>query len=102
MSKITEKSPIWTTDLKTFKGLVAGSTSLAEIIRKLGLKASGNYKTLKSRLKKDNVDVSHIKLGLESNKGRKFSSANKTPLNEVFCDNSKYLGGGKGLKRFVF
>lgn len=102
MRKINEKSPIWMVDLEKFKEIVVSSNSLAEIIRKLGLKASGNYKTLKSRIKKDNVDISHIKLGLESNKGRIFSSSSKTPLNEIFCINSSYLGGGKGLKKFAF
>lgn len=98
MSRINEKSAIWQVDLNTFTAIVQNSKSLAEIIRSLGLKASGNYKTLKTRLKKDSIDFSHIKLELESNKGRKFSPNNRTPLESVFCINSSYLGGGKGLK----
>ncbi len=100
MRKYTTKSEIWKIDFESFSEIVQTSNSLAEIIRKCGLKASGNYKTLKSRIKKEGIDISHIALGLESNKGRKFdiSPKNKLPLNEILIENSLYLGGGRNLK----
>lgn len=59
MRKYTTKSEIWKIDFESFSDIVQTSKSLAEIIRKCGLKASGNYKTLKSRIKKEGLDISH-------------------------------------------
>ena len=51
--------------------IVLDHNSLAEILRYFGLHVgAGNYKTLKNRLKKDNINYSHIKLGLDSNRGK--------------------------------
>jgi hypothetical protein len=102
MSSSTSKSIIFKHDSVSFKSIVASSQTLAEIIRKLGMKASGNYKTLKRRLEKENIDISHIKLGLNTNKGRKLQPTNIIPLKDIFCMDSKYYGGGRGLKNHVF
>ena len=49
----------------------------------------GNYKTVKNRCEEENIDISHIKLGLNSNKGRKFF-VEKTPINELLVKNSNF------------
>lgn len=96
-------SKIWTLNRDEFQQLIHDSISLADALRKLNINPTGNYKILKARIKQDNIDISHIKLGLDSNTGRTFQVApkNKMPLAMVLSENSTYLGGGKGLKNHI-
>ena len=58
---------------ENFAVLCKKSKSLAEIIRVFGIGAeAGNYKTIKARIMEDEIDISHIQLGLRSNDGRRF------------------------------
>ena len=100
MRTYATKSEIWKIDTESFSEIVKTSNSLAEMIRKCGLKASGNYKTLKSRIEKENLSINHISLGLDCNKGRKWNvdPKNKLPLEEILVEKSTYLGGGRNLK----
>jgi len=83
-------SIIWKISLEELKKIVIKSNSMASIIRHFGLAiASGNYKTLKKRLNESNIDYSHIKLGLDSNKNRIFPRRS-IPLEEVMIKNSTY------------
>ena len=67
------KSPIWKSPKDEILSIVKSSNSIAEILRHFGLRnIGGNYLTLKKRLQEDGIDYSHIKLGLKSNRGRKF------------------------------
>jgi len=86
-------SIIWKIPLEEFKKIVKSSNSLADILKHFGfVLASGNYKTLKKRLNEDNINYSHIPLGLNSNRNRKFPSR-AIPLKEVMIKNSTYDRG---------
>jgi len=76
-----------TTELSS---ITAGSMTLSEILRKVGLsnKGTGNFTTLKKVLRSRNIDFSHIVLGQNSNKGKKFLHARKKPLAELLVKNS--------------
>jgi len=66
-------SPIWKMSNDDFASLCKKSKSVAEIIRACGIEAeAGNYKTVNARIVQDKIDISHIKLGLNSNRGRRF------------------------------
>lgn len=66
-------SPIWKLSKEDFDTLCRKHFSMASIIRSFGLEAeAGNYNTLKRRIKEDGIDISHIKMGLDSNRGRRF------------------------------
>lgn len=93
-----KKSLVWKVSAEELQQIIYSCETLADILRKLNLKPSGNYKTLKTRLNSEKFDFSHIKLGLDTNKGRKLGSTNKIPLNQILVENSTYLGGGRTLK----
>lgn len=66
-------SPINKISRDEFEKICKSNETLADIIREFGLSAeAGNYVTLKRRIKKDRIDISHIKLGLSSNRNRVF------------------------------
>ncbi len=80
---------------ETLTSIVNSSKSIAEIIRGCEMISSGaSYKILKKRLDEDQIDYSHIKLGLGSNKGRRFlSNKNKIPISKILIENSSYNRG---------
>ncbi len=83
-------SIIWSIPKEEFQKVVTKNDSLASILRHFKLVLSkGNYKTLKTRLEEDKIDYSHIPLGINSNKGRKFPSK-AFPLEDVMVKNSSY------------
>jgi hypothetical protein len=86
-----KRSIIWITPIEEFNIIVATSQTLAEILRRLGIAAkAGNYKTLKSRLKTENINVGHLAIGrLDANKGRKISR-DLIPLSNVLIEHSLY------------
>jgi len=93
MKKRKRTSPIWKIPKDKFEELVKKSNSIAEVIRFFGFaNASGYYKMIKKRCNEDKIDYSHIKLGLNSNKGRKFPQR-KIPLEEILIKNSIYNRG---------
>lgn len=85
-------SIIWKIPKSELFEIVQRETSLARIIKHFGLNASSNYKTLKRRLNEENIDYSHIPLGVGSNKGRLIPKTLK-PLKEVMIKNSTYDRG---------
>ncbi len=90
-------SIIWKIPIDELKKIVSSCDSMASVVRHFGFAiASGNYKTLKKRLDEEDIDYSHIKLGLNNNKGRRFVSR-AFPLEEVMIENSTY--SRKELKR---
>lgn len=86
------KSKVWAVDRDELAKLVANSTTLSSVLKALGLttKGTSNFHSLKKRLEEDNIDYHHIKLGLDSNKGRKFPSSKKIPLEKILVENSSY------------
>lgn len=82
-----KQSIIYSMPTEEFKKLVELSKTLGEILRHFGLSnKGGNSKTLKKRMDKDNIDYSHIKLGVGSTAG--FSFKPKKPIEELFIVNS--------------
>lgn len=64
------------------------SFSYAQVLRKMNMSGGGSQNTLKKRIQKDNIDVSHFK-GQAWNKGLKTGiNKEKYSLEEVFVKNS--------------
>ncbi len=83
-------SPVWSISKKELEVIVKDSDSLSSILKYFGLNwTGGNHRTLKKRLNEEEIDYSHIKLGANCNKGRKFPSK-AIPLEEVMIENSTY------------
>jgi hypothetical protein len=77
-------------DSERLRDVVKKSSSIAEIIRLLGITQTGSsYRVLRSRLDEDGIDYSHIPRGRGSNKGRKFDR-DSIPLSEVMRRGSDY------------
>lgn len=96
------KSIIWNLNSEQFQKLCQEKSSLAEILRHFDLRTgAGNYKTLKRRIKKENIDISHITLGVGSNKNRVFLHKRKTKDEalELFVENSK--SATKEIKKYI-
>jgi len=85
-------SVIWTTSKEELERIVKQNSSLTGVLRHFNLKNGNNFGTLKQRLVEDKIDYSHIPLGQNSNKGRKFPSK-AIPLEEVMIKNSTYSRG---------
>ena len=72
-------SEIWKISDEEFTNLVKFSTTIRQILDKFGLENKGNNSyTVKKRWKELNLDVSHIRLGIGSNKGRTFLHRTRT------------------------
>lgn len=84
-------SPIWKMDSKAFKELVENSVSYTQILKYFGYSGTGGSGvTLRERIKKENIDCSHI---LKNNKGRNFLHRKAISLNKVMIKNSTYSRG---------
>lgn len=81
-------SKIWKINSIDFENLVSSSSTYKEIIESLGLlvKSGSNYKTLKKRIQRDGIDVSHI----EANKKRFHGTPKEIPLDKILVKNSNY------------
>ena len=83
-------SVIWSIDRNILSDIVKKSDSLSAILRHFGLvNKGGNSHTLERRLIEENIVFSHIRLGSNSNIGRKFNVPKKT-LSEVMVKDSTY------------
>jgi predicted RNA-binding Zn-ribbon protein involved in translation (DUF1610 family) len=87
-----KNSILWKISKEKLETIVKNSSSLSEILRHFGLKNGNNFRTLKQRLKVDEIDFSHIPLGKNSNIGRIIPKKSK-PLNEIMIKNSSYNRG---------
>lgn len=85
-------SILWRIPKKELEIIVRQNSSLAGILRHFNLKNGNNFGTLKKRLIEDKIDYSHIPLGQNSNKGRKFPGK-AIPLEKVMIENSTYSRG---------
>ena len=90
-----KKSIIWEVSKDEFQKICIESETIADIIRHFDLTlASGTYKTIKRRIKFENIDISHMHLGLNHNKwavGNKYRGKIAVPLEDVLIENSTYL-----------
>lgn len=83
-------SLIWKISKDELIVIVQASSSIREILSYFNLKNKGsNYRTLYKKFEEDNIDYTHIKLGLNNNSGRKFNVP-KIPLSEILTKNSTY------------
>lgn len=92
--KRSKRSIIWKIDSDAFKKLVSSSLSFSDILKSFNLKnKGGNCATLKRRLDEEQIDYSHIKVGNNTNLGKKFNNwmTIEECLSEIFVKNSKRL-----------
>jgi hypothetical protein len=83
-------SPIWTIPIEEFREIIKSANSISKILESFGLKNIGsNYRTLRARIEKENIDDSHIPRGYDSNKGREFKKE-AIDLCLVLIQNSNY------------
>jgi len=83
-------SPVWKISKKELEDIVKSRDSFSSILKYLELNwTGGNHRTLKKRLIEEKIDYTHIILGQNSNKGRKFLER-AIPLKEVMVENSTY------------
>ena len=89
-----------------FEQMVKKSESMGHLLELLGIiKAGGNYTTLKHRIMKWNIDVSHWQNTKRKRQGykNKILNANKNiPIVEILVKNSSYAGGTYKLKEKLF
>ena len=98
-----KRSRIWSIEKEKLLNVVNQSTTIKQILGFFNLEnKGGNYKTLQRRLKEDNIDFSHITIGLGHNKNKKFPKAGLTKeecLELVFIENSLYKNNT--LRRYL-
>lgn len=86
-------SKIWSVSKADLEQLVKTSDSLGKILKVFDIAAKGgNYRTLKAKLDHEQIDYSHIKMGMNSNHGRTFFKE-KALLEDVLIENSTYHRG---------
>ena len=90
-------SPIWAVPLEEFKEIVKRSFSYNQVVREIGLTNGGFNNTVKNRISKCNIDISHFDRTKNYKKYRGLWS-----LDKVLVENSKYKGGGKCLKEKLY
>lgn len=82
------------------KNIVTNSKTFKDVLIHFNLtNKGGNSNTLKKRLNEENIDFSHIKQGMNSNKGRKFPNSGLTLeecYNVLFINPTKY---GRGITK---
>ncbi|MEM7572087.1 MAG: HNH endonuclease signature motif containing protein [Bacteroidota bacterium] len=77
---------------KELRKAVLDSFSIAEVCRKLGIKAAGgNYTTLKQKFSDWDIDISHFR-GQGWNVGLKFKPNPRKPLEEILVKGSTFQG----------
>jgi hypothetical protein len=80
---------------------VAGSHSLAEVLRLLQVRpAGGNYVTLKSRIKELGLDTSHF-TGKGWLKQKRNPTVRERAMQEILVQNSNYMNTSKLRKRLI-
>lgn len=86
--------PIWDIPLEELKQVVEKSPTLSSVLRHYGFNAEGaHHSILKSRIVRDDIDITHIKLGRGHNRGRFYGGGHKAltrqqALDVVFIANS--------------
>ena len=80
---------------KDLEKIVKESLTITEVIKKLGLRvAGGNFKSIKNKLKKLNIDTSHFNPEEVRNKKLKeYVNKKKIPLSEILTTGSTYNRG---------
>jgi hypothetical protein len=91
-----------------FKEIVKNSLTITEVIIKMGLRAAGgNYKSIRKRIDKYGIDISHFKSDeIRKNKFIEMIKNGKSKLEDLLIENSDYNRGhlknrlyNEGLKK---
>jgi Zn finger protein HypA/HybF involved in hydrogenase expression len=92
-------SIIYTVSKEEFKKIVKESSTFTEVLKKCKLDNKGsNINTVKRRIRKDNLDSSHISKGLGHNKGRVFESK-RVSLQQA--TEKYFIKNGKSQRQFL-
>ena len=85
-------SPVWAFPENEFIDIVKNSFSFNSIVKKIGLNNGGFCNTVRNRINKLGLNISHFnkKKGYEDWKKKK-----KWSLEDILIENSKYKGSGK-------
>jgi len=85
-----KRAKIWLVPIEEFREIVKNSNSLSSILKHYNVAlSSGSYSAIKNRLWEENIDFSHISLGLGHNKGRTGYYIAR-PLEQVLVEHSTY------------
>lgn len=88
-------------NFEKLRQVVAESYSIAQVLQKLGMvTAGGNYKTIKLRVKQENIDISHF-TGQGHLKNKTHNWAPKRSLEEILVEDSTYTSSDKLRKRLL-
>lgn len=86
-----KRSKIWSIPVEELREIIKNSFSLNTVLVKYNINpSSGSYLALKTRLKQESIDFSHIKLGLHANCDRKQKSKYVSTIEEILVVNSSY------------
>jgi len=86
-----KRSKIWSIPTEELRETIKNSLSLNIVLVKYNINpSSGSYLALKTRLKQENIDFSHIKLGSNANRGRKQKYKYVSSIEEILVINSSY------------
>jgi Zn finger protein HypA/HybF involved in hydrogenase expression len=90
-----------TYSLDQLQEAVNDSVSVAQVLKKLGLKVSGsNYDTIKRNIKNNNIDDSHF-TGQGWNVGKTFDPRPKKKLENILSGEISYVNSNKLRKRLI-
>lgn len=85
---------IWFIPKEELIEAVKNSKSLSSVLKRFSIEIAGfNFSRLKQRMEEDKIDFSHISLGQNSNKGRKFPTNKKINIERLLITNSSYPRG---------
>lgn len=88
MSLPNNRKRKWTEE--TLKKAVSSSTSIRQVLQKIGLvEAGGNYNQIKKYIKENNINIRHFK-GRGWNKGLKGIGIVRIPLEKILIKNSDF------------
>lgn len=89
MKERKKRNFIWSIPLEDFKLACKKAKTISDVIKPYGVRIDGrNTHTVIARAKKENIDISHIPLGLGANKGRPVTFSKK-PLGDILKEHSK-------------
>lgn len=88
----TRSSVIWDVSSSEFAGVVSQSSTLTAIAKRLNAcPQAGTFKIIKTRLREENVDHSHISLGRDHAKGKRGGLPSVAiPLEQILVEGSAY------------
>ena len=80
------KSYTWKHSPKTFKKLLEESINWSDLAKNCGYNCTSNFRTLKKRIKNENLDSSHLDKYVRIN----YAFLNKKPIEEIW-NSEKYI-----------